>query len=182
MFYQKEFCKAIRKYIVGCNLLTGTTILNYIIMELTTTDGKLIIDGTIIKQKRLTNTRRRNLILYCYFFIFLVDLTIDKIDIAMETQKTSKWIGVGIYGIILLLYIGIAIDFFFRQYLKNKVDISKIDKLKTYSSHEGLETNVVLTMKSKRYKRYVFRTLENQYEQLVDKIQSSNSSIQVFKE
>jgi len=151
-------------------------------MELTTTDGKLIIDGTIIKQKRLTNTRRRNLILYSYFFLFFVDLIIDKIDIAKETQKTSKWIGVGIYGIILLLYIGIAIDFFFRQYLKNKVDITKIDKLKTYSSDEGLETNVVLTMKSKRYKRYVFRTLENQYEQLVDKIQSLNSNVQIIKE
>ncbi|TXI80851.1 MAG: hypothetical protein E6Q39_02115 [Crocinitomicaceae bacterium] len=151
-------------------------------MELTTTDGKLIIDGTIIRQKRLTNTRRRNFILYCYFLFFFVDLTIDKIDIAKETDKTSKWVGVGIYSLILLLYIGIALDFLFRQYLKSKVDISKVDKIKTYTSDEGLETNVILTMKSKRYKRYVFRTLENQYDQLVDRIQSLNSSVQIIKE
>jgi hypothetical protein len=151
-------------------------------MELTTTDGKLIIEGTIIRQKRLTNTRRRNFILYCYFLLFFVDLTIDKIDIAKETDKTSKWVGVGIYSLILLLYIGIALDFLFRQYLKSKVDISRVDKIKTYASDEGLETNVILTMKSKRYKRYVFRTLENQYDQLVDKIKSLNSSVQIIKE
>ncbi len=151
-------------------------------MELTTTDGKLIIDGTIIRQKRLTDTRKRNFIFYCYFLLFFVDLTIDKIDIATETDKTSKWIGVGIYSLILLLYIGIALDFLFRQYLKNKVDISKVDKIKTYASEECLETNVILTMKSKRYKRYVFRTLENQYDTLVDKIQSLNPSVQIIKE
>lgn len=151
-------------------------------MELTTTDGKLIIDGAIIKQKRLTNTRRRNILLYCYFFLFFSDLVIDKIDAAREVQKTSKWIGVGFYSIILLLYIGIAVDFLFRQYLKSKVDISKIEKVKTYSSDEGLETNVILTMKSKRYKRYAFRTLEKQYDQLIDKIQSLNSSVQIINE
>lgn len=151
-------------------------------MELTTTDGKLIIEGSIIRQKRLTNTRRRNFILYCYFLLFFVDLTIDKIDVANETGKTSKWIGVGIYSLILLLYIGIALDFLFRQYLKNKVDISQVKKVRTYNNDEGLETNVILTMKSNRYKRYVFRTLENQYVQLVDKIQSLNSNVQFVKE
>ncbi len=146
-------------------------------MEFTTTDGKLILEGTIIKQKRLTHTRRRNIVLYSYFLLFFIDLTIDKINIANETGKASKWISVFIYGLILLLYVGSILDFLFRQYLKNKVDISKIEKIKTYKSDEGLETNIVLTMKSKRYKRYNFRTLENQYEQLVDNIYSLNPSI-----
>lgn len=109
-------------------------------------------------------------------------MTIEKIDIARETQKISKWIGVGIYSIILLLYVGVVIDFLFRQYLKNNVDISKIGKVKTYNSDEGLETSVVLIMKSKRYKKYVFRTLENQHNQLIEKIQSLNSSVQIIKE
>ena len=151
-------------------------------MEFTTTDGKLILKGTTIKQKRLTNTRRRNIILFCYFLLFFVDLFIDKINIANETGKTSKWVSVCIYGLILLLYIGIILDFLFRQYLKSKVDISKIEKIITYKTEDGLETNVILTMKSKRYKRYNFRTLENQYNLLIDKIGSLNPNIQLIAE
>lgn len=45
-------------------------------MELITTDGKLIIDGAMIKQKRLTNTRWRNLIIHYFFLLYIVDMTI----------------------------------------------------------------------------------------------------------
>ncbi len=151
-------------------------------MEFITTDGKLLLEGNTIKQKRLTNTRRTNILLYCYFLLFIINLTVERIDIAQVAGKTSRWISVGIHGVFLLLYIGVLFEFLFRQYLKSNVDILKIDKITTYPSDEGLETNVVLTMKSKRYKHYKFRTLEKQYDRFIETIRSSNPNTQLVTE
>lgn len=151
-------------------------------MEFITTDGKLLIQDYTITQKRLTNTRRRNIFLYCFFLLFFINVFIERLEIAQVADKTTKWVSVCIYGLVLLFYSLIMLDFLFRQYLKSKVDISKIDKIKLYRSEEGLETNIVLTMKSKRYKHYKFRTLERQFETLVETIRSLNPTIQLVTE
>jgi len=151
-------------------------------MEFTTTDGKLLLEGTAIKQKRLTNARRRNIFLYCFFLLFLINVFVEKLGIAQETQKRTKWISVSIYGIALLLYLGVLFDFFFRQYLKDKVYINKIVKIRSFPSGEGLDTNVVLTMQSKKYKLYKFRTLEKQAEAFIETVRSINPTTQLVFE
>ena len=150
-------------------------------MEFTTTDSKLTIEGTTISQKRLTNEYRRNLILYAFFFAFGVNMLIEKIEIAQLAGKTSKWILVGLLSVFMLLYIGILLEFLFKQHWKNKIDISKIAEIKTYQSKEELETNVVVKLKSKRYKVYKFRTLEKQVENFIATLQSINPTTQLVK-
>ena len=46
--------------------------------ELITTDGKLILDGILISQKRLTNSKRNNIILHNYFFYSLLTLRLTE--------------------------------------------------------------------------------------------------------
>ena len=150
-------------------------------MEFTTTDSKLTIEGTTISQKRLTNEYRRNLILYAFFFAFGVNMLIEKIEIAQLAGKTSKWILVGLLSVFMLLYVGILLEFLFKQHWKNQIDISKIAEIKTYQSKEELETNVVVKLKSKRYKVYKFRTLESQVENFIATLQSINPTTQLVK-
>ncbi len=151
-------------------------------MEFITTDSKLTIEGTTIRQKRLTNEYRRNLLIYAFLFAFGVNMLVEKFEIALQADKASKWVMVIVLSVLLLFYIGMVLDFLFRQHWKNQIDISKIAEIKTYQSEESLETNVVLKLKSNRYKVYKFRTLESQFENFITQLQSINPASQLVKE
>jgi hypothetical protein len=161
---------------VGCNLYQTIKTFS---MDFVTVDSKLSVEGNIIKQKRLTNTFSRIFFLYAFFLLWFINAFIEKIALAQQTGKGTMWISVIISGIILLLYVGVLYDFLFRRYWKNQLDISNINKITVKPSDEGLETNVVVTLKSKRYKLYKFRILEKQYEDFIETVRSINPSIQV---
>jgi hypothetical protein len=148
-------------------------------MEFITTDSKLVIEGKTIKQKRLTTTHKRNLLLYTFFFFFGLNLLIDKIDLARETGKISKWVLVVILSAILLGYVALILEYIFRRSWKNKIDILNVDKIKTFQSDEGLETSVELSLKSRRYKIYKFRILEKQVDGFVEALRSINPNTQL---
>ncbi|MES1218570.1 MAG: hypothetical protein ABUT20_23910 [Bacteroidota bacterium] len=143
-------------------------------MEFITTDGKLFIDGNMLSQKRLSNTHRRNLYLFAFFFLYFINLFVEKIESALETGKIFKWVSVFIFGAILLLFVALLIDFIFKLSWKKSIDISTIDKIETIQSEEGLETSVELTLRSKRYKKYNFRTLEKQVDSFIHTLRSIN--------
>jgi hypothetical protein len=151
-------------------------------MELITTDGKLTVEGMMIRQKRLTNAWRRNLIISAFFFLFILNVLIEKTDIALETGKTTKWISVGIFGFILLLYLAAALYLLFKQHWGRSLSIADIREIKTYESDEGLETVVRVTLKSGKYKAYTFRTLERQAGELLKVIQSNNPTVSSITE
>lgn len=148
-------------------------------MEFVTTDGKLEIIGDMIVQKRLTNIRRNNILVRFFFFFFFVNLLSKNIDKLNETEKFSAWIGIIFYGCFVLLYIVFVIISLFRQILSNKVDINNISEIKLTDCEEGLEKNVLVKVKSGRYKIYVFRNLEKEYKKLLDYLSSQNPSIVV---
>lgn len=125
----------------------------------------------------MTNTFTQNFFVYAFLFLWFIDQFITKIAVAIDTGKATKWVSVIIFALILLLYVGVLYDFVFRRYWKNNLDISNINKIRVSSSYEGLETNVVVTLKSKRYKQFKFRTLEKQYEDFIEAIRSNNPSI-----
>lgn len=151
-------------------------------MEFITTDGKLIVDGKNVTQKRLTNTHHLNIYMLCFFFLFIVNQFIDNINNALETGKSIIWIRISILGLILLIYVVVFLNFLFRQYFKKKMDLSKIDIIKITQSDEGLETRIKVIMQSKRYKLYIFRTLEKQHDSFIETIHSLNPKIQLVTE
>src|SRR5438045_9637483 len=113
-------------------------------MDFLTVDSKLSVEGSTIKQKRLTNTFTRNFFLYAFFFLWFINAFIERIAVAQETGRATRWISVAIFGIILLLYSGVLYDFIFRRYWRNKLAISNINKIKVSPSDDGVETNVTL--------------------------------------
>ena len=151
-------------------------------MNYVTVDSKLFIEGNEIRQKRVTKDLSQKILVSAFFFLWFIDLFIKKLNTALDTGHAGKWVLVSFYGILLLLYAGIIYDFIFRRYWKNKVAVSNIKKIKIVPSDNGLETDVVVTVKSNRYKLYRFRTLENQYDDFIDKIRSINPSIQLIIE
>jgi type III secretory pathway component EscU len=150
-------------------------------MEFITTDSKLTIDGNTIVQKTLIEINKSYYLLYVFLFIFTFDLLIAKIEIIQATGKKTEWFHVVIYGIVcLMLLVWFLIgtyDYLFRRTWKNKISISKIDKISITHSDEGLETDVKLILKSKRYKLYKFRTHEKQVDSFVELLQSTNQNI-----
>ena len=148
-------------------------------MNYVTVDSKLFIEGNEIRQKRVTKDLSQKILVSAFFFLWFIDLFIKKLNTALDTGHAGKWVLVSFYGILLLLYAGIIYDFIFRRYWKNKVAVSNIKKIKIVPSDNGLETDVVVTVKSNRYKLYRFRTLENQYDDFINKIRSINPSIQL---
>ena len=151
-------------------------------MNYVTVDSKLFIEGNEIRQKRVTKDLSQKILVSAFFFLWFIDLFIKKLNTALDTGHAGKWVLVSFYGILLLLFAGIIYDFIFRRYWKNKVAVSNIKKIKIVPSNNGLETDVVVTVKSNRYKLYRFRTLENQYDDFIDKIRSINPSIQLIIE
>lgn len=151
-------------------------------MEFVTVDGKLEIKEHTIIQKRLTNVRKRNIFIYVYLFIFFLNLLMNDIDKLNEKGIKSAWVGIILYGLIMLFYVAFVIAILYRQVLGNKVDINMITEVKLSDSEEGLDKHVLLKTKSNRYKLYKFRILEMEYEKLVDYLVAQKTDIKIVRE
>jgi hypothetical protein len=148
-------------------------------MDYITIDGKLSIEGATISQKRLNNTVRLYNVLYAYFFIWAIDAFNDRLTIALDTGRVTRWISAGFFGVVILIFVLVIAEALIRRSWKRKIDISQISRIRVAESDEGLETHVFVTLNSKRYKQYKFRTLEKQYAGFVETIQSINPGIQI---
>lgn len=146
-------------------------------MEFITTNSKLIIEGDLIRKLTLSGTEKRNYLLNTFFFIWVVDAFSKRLDSAQLTGSTSKWILAGCWGLILLVYTGIILDFIFRRNWKKTIPISKIRKITIADSESGLETTVVLTLTSGRYQPFTFRILEKQAAGFVEILRMANNNI-----
>ena len=151
-------------------------------MKFVTVDGKLEIKENTIIQKRLTNVRKRNIFIYVYLFIFFLNLLMNDIDKLNEKGIKSAWVGIILYGLIMLFYVAFVIAILYRQVLGNKVDINMITEVKLSDSEEGLDKHVLLKTKSNRYKLYKFRILEMEYEKLVDYLVAQKTDIKIVRE
>lgn len=151
-------------------------------MEFITTDGKLVLDDQIVKQKRLTNTRRGYIFLLAFFLLYFIDVFSKRLERAQLSDKISRWVGVTLYGTVLFIYLLLILDVVFRQYLKPKLDVQKIKKIKVFKSDDELETNVRLSLNSGRYKIYKFRTLEKQAEPFLESILTLHPNVILVRE
>ena len=148
-------------------------------MEFITTDGKLEIKDNKLIQKRLTNERRRNVIIAFYFFLFFINEFIKQIDKLNVQGKQSAWVGLILYAIPILSFVIFVIYTLVRQILKNNLQISRISELIMEDTELGLEKYLLVKTGSKRFKLYKFRNLEKEYERLIEHLKDINPSIKV---
>lgn len=146
-------------------------------MEFITTNSKLLIEGDLIRIQIVSNTEKRYYLLNAFFFLWVVETFSKRLDTAQATGTTSKWILTGFWGLILLLYTGIILDFIFRRNWKKTIPISRIRKIKLSESESGLESTVVLTLSSGRYQPFSFRVLEQQVTGFLEILRLTNHKI-----
>ena len=150
-------------------------------MEFITINSKLTIKDSSIHQKYLVTWFSRGFYVSAFFFIWALNTFFEKIDVAREKGNSSGWVSVVIFGFLLLVYLVIACDFVFRRYWKSRLEISRITVIKLGQDETGLETNMILKLRSGRYKPLRFRTLENQFERFVEAICSVNPGVEVIR-
>lgn len=61
-------------------------------------------------------------------------------------------------------------DVLFKRSLANRIPIDRIKSYDIQSSYSGLETYIILHLRSGRYKKIAFRTLEKQHEGFLETI------------
>jgi hypothetical protein len=149
-------------------------------MDFYTVNCKLSIEGTTLKQTYLTGTLTHRIILSLFILGVVINSGLDKLAIAQESGKVGKYISLVLPAVVVLMYAGILFVILFRLYWWNKIDISSIERIRVVTGEvKGLETRVVVTLKSRRYKPFHFRTLENQVAVFVDALCAVNPTIEV---
>jgi hypothetical protein len=120
--------------------------------------------------------------LYFRVFLFLgIERFVETIKNARDKSSRVGWIDVVFYGLLVLLCLVVAVDLIFKRYWKSGLEISRIAAIKISADEAGLETNVVLMVQSGRYKHLRFRTLEKQFDGLIETIRSVNPNVIVHQ-
>ena len=124
--------------------------------ELITLRGKLILDDEklVIKNFKLKENRD---------FYWGIAWTAIFLNYFSSGGKIRSLV----FAVLVLIgffWLFFFIDLFFFTYLKNTIRYSRIKSYKVEKDDHGLETRVVLYLKSGRRKEIIFRTLERQHE------------------
>jgi hypothetical protein len=90
----------------------------------------------------------------------------------------GRYVGIIVWGLVLLVRLPNLYDVVFKRSYASRIALSKIKSVKTEEDTHGLETYVILNLHNGRYRKIIFRRLENQYESLVEAISQHTSQFQ----
>lgn len=144
-----------------------------------TIDGKLTIEQNSFSQIRFNNTQRLKLLIFAYFFVFVLNYFIEKLNVLKTDNGFIPWLLLIFSGSLLVGFIFMAVDYMLNRSFAKKVSISNVKKIQMYSNDHNVETEVKLTLKNKRIKKYYFRTLENQAKPFVQELKNIHPAIQI---
>ena len=82
----------------------------------------------------------------------------------MREKDNADYFGGVIFLIMALFHAEPLYDILFKRSLSNRIPLNRIKSFEIKPDEIGLETFVILHLKSGRYKKKFFRTLEKQYE------------------
>ena len=128
--------------------------------EFVTVRGKVFIENDLLTISNKKLKENKDMYWMGFNAIFAMHI-IDK-------DSKAKPLAYAILGILAFLIIIALIEFFFINSWKNKIPLSSIQSVKVEDDRIGLETLVILKLRSGKRKEITFRTLENQFEPFVD--------------
>lgn len=94
-----------------------------------------------------------------------------------RTEGPKKYIGILIYGFLVLLRGPVLYDIFLRRSYSNRIPMEKIDSLDFSEDSFGMETYVTLTLKNGRSRKIAFRKLEHQYEGFIEAVNLESTQL-----
>jgi hypothetical protein len=130
--------------------------------EFITTNGKVIMEDGVLHVKKLIHRTTSG----SYFFAFWVTYAIFSLDHESKARPLL-YVLVILLAIMILIYLA---EFLFITSWKKKISMSDIRTYKLNKDASGLETDVILTLRSGRRKKITFRNLENQMDPFLEQV------------
>lgn len=148
-------------------------------LEFITLDSRLTLQRGNIYQNKLKSSTEEGQYRFVAFvaFVLLVVLTIEEIVAEGEYFKIIRVI---VYAFFLAPLFTRIFQTLFIKTWKNIIPLKDVKAISTRPLQNGLETEVVLSLKSGRKKFYVFRNAEGQLEAFTEAVAAQTSlSIQM---
>ena len=90
-------------------------------------------------------------------------------------EGPRRYLGIVMWGILLITRLPYIYNTLFKKSYANRISLSAIRSIKTEEDHHGLQVTVTLYLKSGRFKRIIFRKLENQHDNFIQALSSELS-------
>lgn len=134
--------------------------------EFITVNGKVVVDRDavlIIPVNRKLITASRSFIPFLLIVVFINSI--------FNTQDNRKdYVNAIFWGLVVVTQLPALYDMLIRRNYANRIPIEKIDSFEIKADNTGLETFVLLKLKSGRYREICFRTMEAQLEPFTEVI------------
>ena len=138
--------------------------------EFTTTKGKAVLERNVLYLKNLDWRFHHSILYELIVPLFWIMITIMKF---YEAREPFEYF-VAFVLVTLAIFHGYPIyDLLFRRSLSARIPMVKIVDFTTENSLSGLETFVILKLKSGRYRKIAFRTKEPDHEAFTDMLAQS---------
>jgi hypothetical protein len=132
------------------------------VQEFITSNGKVIRERDVLFVRNLNFSFRDTI--FAELFSFLVWITFSLFNLFETEKDNADYFGAIFFLIMALFHAGPLYDILFKRSLSNRISLNRITSFQIKPDEVGLETFVILHLKSGRYKKINFRTLEKQYE------------------
>jgi len=128
--------------------------------EFITTNGKVIIDDGVIHVKKLVHHSSGEFNFLIFWTMYILFLLIDETKI-----RPLLYI---VLGLLALAFLIMIFERVFIKSWKKKIPLANIKSYRVNKDVAGLETKVVLFLRSGRQKEIVFRNHDHQLDPFLD--------------
>ena len=97
------------------------------------------------------------------------------ISIFFKQDGPGKYISILAFSFLLLTRFPNMYEKFLKRSYSSRIPLSKIRDYKVEDDHHGIQTEITLYLENGRYKKIIFRKLENQYEAFIEAFSAHSS-------
>ncbi len=149
--------------------------------EFTSLSGKVYIDNSILGYESISLQHLWIKFAFAIPVIYFLILKADGIISHYNTDKFKFTIDLIMLFISSLLFVAAIILYLFKINWKRKFEINSITEVHLISDEESIETTMKIFTGDKRFKPFIFRTLEGEHLRLKEAIIKHNSTVKIVE-
>jgi hypothetical protein len=129
--------------------------------EFVTTKGKAVVEREVLYLKNLSWQFHHSLLYELFVPLFWFFIAALKF---IDAADPFEYFMAGVITVLAFCHGYPLYDVLFRRSLVSRIPLGRIFSFELETAPSGLETYVILRLKSGRYKKIAFRTREHEYE------------------
>lgn len=94
-----------------------------------------------------------------------------------SSEGPKMYVGLLLWGIIMVFHLPALYDVVFKRSYASRIPLSRIRSYRIEDDHHGIQTEVTLYLKNGRYRKLIFRKLENQHVPFTEFISTYSSEL-----